>query len=173
VIEAGAVGVNLEDNTGRGNELSPLEQQVERLAAAREAARSGGVHVVINGRIDTYLYQAGEAATRLEDTLKRARAYHQAGADSIFVPGVTDLALIEVLVREIPAPLNILVRPGAPSAPELFAVGVKRLSIGGAAMQATMGLVREIARELREQGTYTNMAAHPFSHAEGTKLFSK
>ena len=171
VIEAGAVGVNLEDNTGRGNPLYSIEAQVERIVAAREAAKLGGVHVVINARTDTYLYRIGAEENRLDETLQRARTYLQAGADSIFVPGVTDLSLIEVLVREIPGPLNILAGANAPSAPELFKLGVRRISIGGAAMQATMGYVRDIARELREQGTYTQMAQHPYSHNDATNLF--
>ena len=171
VIEVGAVGVNLEDNTGRFQSLYSIEAQVERIAAAREAAKQGGVHVVINARTDTYLFQIGAEETRLEETLKRSRAYLQAGADSIFVPGVVDPSLVQVLVREIPAPLNILAGANAPSAPELFKLGVRRISIGGAAMQATMGLVRDIARELREQGTYTKFAGQSYTFADAWNLF--
>jgi 2-methylisocitrate lyase-like PEP mutase family enzyme len=173
VIAAGAVGVNLEDNTSMFKPLYPLEEQVERIAAAREAARHADLALVINARIDTYLFQIGPEATRLEETLQRARAYLQAGATSIFVPGVIDPSLIQVLVREIPAPLNIMVGPGAPSAPELFKLGVARVSIGGAAMLATMGLVRDIARELHEQGTYGQMALHTYEFTEAWKLFQK
>jgi 2-methylisocitrate lyase-like PEP mutase family enzyme len=171
VIAAGAVGVNLEDNTGRFQPLYPIEEQVERITAAHEEAQREGVHLVVNARIDTYLRQVGTEETRLEETLKRARAYLEAGADSIFVPGVLDLSLIEVLVREIPAPLNILARPGGPSAPELFKLGVRRISIGGSAMFATMGLVRDIARELREHGTYENIAQHSYTFADAWNLF--
>ncbi len=173
VIAAGAVGVNLEDNTGMFKPLYTLEEQVERIAAAREEARHASLALVINARIDTYLFQIGEEATRLEETLRRARAYLQAGADSIFVPGVIDPSIIQLLVREIPGPLNIMVQPGAPSAPELFKLGVARVSIGGAAMLATMGLVRGIARELREKGTYEQMALHAYGFADAWQLFAK
>jgi 2-methylisocitrate lyase-like PEP mutase family enzyme len=172
VIAAGAVGVNLEDNTGRFQSLYPLEEQVERVAAAREAADHASIPLVINARTDTYLFRIGAEETRLEETLRRARAYLDAGATSIFVPGVLDPALIQVLVREIPGPLNILAGPGGPSAPELFRLGVTRISIGSKAMLATMGLVREIARELREQGTFEHIASHPYSYDEATKLFA-
>lgn len=168
VIAAGAVGVNLEDNTGRSQPLYTLEAQVERITAAREAA---GLAFAINARTDVYLYQIGAAETRLGDTLRRARAYLEAGATSIFVPGVLDPALIQVLVREIPGPLNILAGPGGPSAREIFQLGVTRISIGSKAMVATMGLVRDIARELRERGTYEQIALHPYSYAEASKLF--
>jgi 2-methylisocitrate lyase-like PEP mutase family enzyme len=172
VIAAGAVGVNLEDNTGRFQPLYALEEQVERITAAREAATRAGLGLVINARIDTYLFQIGAEETRLEETLRRARAYLEAGATSILVPAVLDPSLIQVLVREIPGPLNILAGPGGPSAPELFRLGVTRISIGSKAMVATMGLIRDIARELREQGTFEQIALHPYRHAEASKLFA-
>ncbi|MFN8371420.1 MAG: isocitrate lyase/phosphoenolpyruvate mutase family protein [Anaerolineae bacterium] len=131
------------------------------------------MHVVINARTDNYLFAIGTAETRLDDTLKRARAYLEAGADCIFVPGVLDPALIQVLVREIPGPINILAGPGAPSASELFKLGVARISVGSSAMTAVMGYIRDIARELREKGTYEQIAAHTYSYAEATRLFLK
>ena len=71
VIAAGAVGVNLEDNTGLFQPLYTLEQQTERIAAAREAASHADLALFINARIDTYLCQVGEEATRLDETLRR------------------------------------------------------------------------------------------------------
>jgi 2-methylisocitrate lyase-like PEP mutase family enzyme len=173
VIKAGAVGVNLEDNTGAFKPLYSMEEQALRIAAACEEARWAGLPLVINARTDTYLFHIGEEATRLEETIRRARAYLQAGANSVFIPGVTDPALIQVLVREIPGPLNIMVGPGAPPVPELFKLGVARVSIGGAAMLATMGLVRDMARELREQGTYEQIARHAYEFTEACKLFQQ
>lgn len=173
VIKAGAVGVNLEDNTGVFKPLYSVEEQAQRIATAREEATRVGLSLVINARIDTYLFHIGDETTRLEETIRRARAYLQAGANSIFVPGVTDPSLIQILVREIPGPLNIMVGPGAPSAPELFKLGVARVSIGGAAMLATMGLVRDIARELREQGTYEQLALHAYDFTEAWMLFQQ
>jgi 2-methylisocitrate lyase-like PEP mutase family enzyme len=173
VIAAGAVGVNLEDNTGMSRPLYTLEQQVERIVAAREAARRAGLALVINARTDTYLFAIGEESTRLDDTIRRGKAYLQAGADSIFVPGAADPSLIEILVHEIPGPLNIMVGPGMLSAPELFKLGVARVSIGVAAMLATMGLARAIARELQEQGTYEHIASQSYAFADAWKLFQK
>jgi 2-methylisocitrate lyase-like PEP mutase family enzyme len=171
VLDSGVVGINLEDDIGQPNTLYTQDAEVERIAAAREQAVRMGISLVINARTDVYLAQIGAPETRLDETLRRARAYQQAGADSIFVPGVVDPALIQVLVREIPAPLNILVGPGAPSAPELFAMGVARLSVGSAAMRATMGLTRAIAHELRQQGTYEQLDLHPYPYPDATALF--
>jgi 2-methylisocitrate lyase-like PEP mutase family enzyme len=173
VIKAGAVGVNLEDSTGIFKPLYSAEEQAQRIAAAREEARRAGLSLVINARTDTYLFHIGDETTRLEETIHRARAYLQAGANSIFVPGVTDPSLIQVLVREIPGPLNIMIGPGAPSVPELFKLGVARVSIGGVAMLATMGLIRDIARELREQGTYEQIALHAYEFTEAWQLFQQ
>lgn len=172
VIASGAVGINLEDDTGQPHTLFAQDAQVERVAAARETALAAGIPIVINARTDVYLAQVGEPETRLAETLKRARAYIDAGADCIFVPGVVDPSVIHLLVREIPAPLNILVGPGAPPASELFAMGVARLSVGSAAMRAIMGLTREIAQELYEQGTYKLIGAYPYSYGEANELLS-
>ncbi|MGZ3716152.1 MAG: isocitrate lyase/PEP mutase family protein [Ktedonobacterales bacterium] len=172
VIAAGAVGVNLEDNTqDPAQPLFAVEAQVERIAAAREAAEHAGIHLVINARTDTYLTGVGEGQARLEETIRRGRAYLEAGADCIFVPLVMDAATIEVLVREIPGPLNILAIPGSLPAPDLFTLGVRRVSIGDSAMLATLGLVATIARELRERGTYTTISRDFFGFAEVKALF--
>lgn len=170
VVASGAVGVNLEDNNGTTDPLYPLDAQVERLQAARAAADSTGVHLVINARIDTYLLGAGKPETRFDETVKRATAYLAAGVDSIFVPGVVDLPTVQALVQAIPAPLNVLAGAGAPSAPELFALGVKRISVGSSPMLAIMGLTRAIARELHTQGTYDHLAAYPYSYREAMQL---
>ncbi|MBO0784344.1 MAG: isocitrate lyase/phosphoenolpyruvate mutase family protein [Ktedonobacteraceae bacterium] len=172
VMAVGAVGVNLEDSTGPFKPLLALQEQCERIAAACFEARKAEIALFINARIDTYLFQIGEEAKRLEETLSRARAYLEAGANGIFVPGVIDLSLIEVLVREIPGPLNLIVMPGIPSAPDLFQLGVVRLSIGGAAMLAAMGLIWEIAHELREQGTYQKLSQHPDGMSQAWSLFA-
>lgn len=173
VIAAGAVGVNLEDSTSDpAGSLYPVAAQTARIAAARAEAQRAELPLVINARIDTYLAN-GEPQARFDETVQRARAYLQAGADSIFVPFISDPSLIQRLVRAIPGPLNILAQPGASSAPELFKLGVARVSIGVRAMLATMGLVRSIARELHEHGTYAALVRDDYSFAEAAALFTK
>jgi len=170
VIATGAVGVNLEDSTRDPTRpLYPVEVQIERLAAAREAANRADIPLVINARVDTYLAQVGEGQARLEETIERGRAYLQAGADSIYVPYVIDRAIIQTLVRDIPGPINLLAM--VPSAPELFQLGVTRVSIGSRAMVATMGLVRKIAQELRDHGTYEAMK-QAYSYTDAQALYA-
>jgi len=172
-IKAGAVAVNLEDNArDPGTPLYSIEAQSERIAAARAEAAQAGFPFIINVRTDTYLVRTGEKAEILRETIDRAKAYRQAGADSIFVPFVIDPETIQALVKDIPGPLNIVIAPGSPPIPQLFAWGVQRISIGSIATLATMGLVRDIAHELRETGTYETLTQHLMSDAQANALFA-
>ena len=156
VIAAGAVGINIEDaHTEPVSPLRPTGEQAERIAAARTAADAAGVALFINARVDTYLRQVGDAAGRLPETLDRARAYLDAGADGVFVPGVTDPATVAALAAGIDAPVNILVGPGAPNVAELSKLGVARVSLGSWLAEAAYAVVRRAAEELVNDGTYT------------------
>lgn len=160
VLASGAVGVNIEDvAAGRGDALRPTSEQVERIASARASADAAGVGLFVNARIDTYLRGIGDSGSRLDDTLARATAYLAAGADGIFVPGVVDLEVVRRLAAAIPAPLNILVGPGAPSVAELAAVGVRRISLGSSVAAAAYAVAERAARELLTTGTYDSVSA--------------
>ncbi|MEV0803944.1 isocitrate lyase/phosphoenolpyruvate mutase family protein [Kribbella sp. NPDC050281] len=142
VIEAGAVGINLEDSSG-GSLIDPA-LQAERIAAARAIDRE----LVINARTDTYLFGDGSG------TIERAKLYAEAGADVLFVPGVVDAATIRELVAASPLPLNVMVGPGAPTVAELTALGVTRISVGPAITAGAYGLATAAAKELLTSGTY-------------------
>ncbi|MEV6205731.1 isocitrate lyase/phosphoenolpyruvate mutase family protein [Kitasatospora sp. NPDC051914] len=159
VIAAGAVGVNIEDASSDGTPgLRPVEEQAERIAAARAAADEAGVPLYINARIDTYLRAVGTEETRVKETLDRARAYLDAGATGIFVPGVTDAETVAALTEGIPAPVNILAGPGAPTVAELSELGVARVSLGSSVAEAAYAVVRRVASELVATGTYESLA---------------
>ena len=166
VIAAGAIGMNLEDVTGDDESSHvALPLQVEKIRAIRETASSASVPLVLNARTDIYLMPIGEATTRFERTVERLRAYRKAGADCLFAPGVSNRDTIAELVKAIGAPLNILISSGCPSLAELEKIGVARVSAGSAVMRATLGLVRRIAKELMERGTYDSLfdGAIPFA----------
>jgi 2-methylisocitrate lyase-like PEP mutase family enzyme len=119
---------------------------------------------VINGRTDVFWRDVGAASERVERAIERANAYYEAGSDCVFVPGVTDPVVIESLVDGIDGPVNVLGGPGAPTVSELDELGVARVSVGSGPMRATLGLLREISSELRDEGTYTSMeSAVPYS----------
>jgi 2-methylisocitrate lyase-like PEP mutase family enzyme len=172
VIQAGAVGMNFEDATGRAEQpLTDQGLQVERIHAIREAATKLEVPLVLNARTDVYLLQVGSPAKRYDEAVKRLDAYRDAGADCVFLPGVRDLPTIARVVSDLGCPVNILAGPGSPSITELTAAGVKRISLGSGPMRATLGLLRRLAQEVNAQGTYSLMDASP-SHAEINQLMS-
>ena len=157
VIAAGAIGLNLEDATDEGR-LLDLTLQAERLRAVREAGAAARVPLVVNARTDAFEMKQWSPAERFAAAVRRANAYRSAGADSLFVPHVSDLETIGRLAREITGPLNVIAGPPAPPLDQLEALGVRRASLGPRVAQATLGLIRRIARELRERGTYDAMA---------------
>ena len=157
-IEAGAVGMNLEDGTDDGaHPVAELSLQLERIRAVREAALKTGVLLVLNARTDVYLAKIGDPAKRYDETVRRLVAFRGAGADCVFVPGLTDADTIGRIVADVRCPVNILAGPGAPSTPELEKLGVARVSVGSGAMRATLGLVQRIAAELKSAGTYAGL----------------
>jgi len=158
VIEAGAVGMNLEDvMEDQALPLAELSSQVEKIRAVKEAALKTGVLLVLNARTDVYLKEVGAPGSRYDETIRRLVAYRDAGADCVFVPGLRDTETIGRLVRDVQCPVNILGGPGSPSVPELEKLGVARVTVGSSAMRATLGLVRRIAEELKSSGTYATL----------------
>lgn len=160
VIEAGAVGLNLEDSPGRdGAPMLDIAVQAERLSAARAAADAAGVRLFVNARIDTYIKKVGDDDTqRFDETVRRAKAYVAAGADGVFVPLVYNADVIARLVTAVGAPLNLIGGPGVPSIPELQRLGVARVSVGPGLARAVMSFVRRSATQLLTDGTYDTLA---------------
>lgn len=164
VLDAGAVGLNLEDGADRAaRRLTDVARQAECLAAARAASPD----LFVNARVDVYLYQWGDEEARFDETVRRAAAYVAAGADGIFVPGVADAATIGRLAAAIDAPLNVLAGPGAPSVGALRALGVARVSVGASLARSVLGHVRRAAAEVLGAGTYDAMRdGVPFAEAD-------
>ena len=162
LVDAGAVGLNLEDS--KGGALVDLPIQIAKIQTLR---RTG---VVINARTDIYVI--GDPATRFERTVERLLAYRDAGADCLFAPGVRDEETIARLVAALQFPLNILAGPGTPPVTRLQELGVRRVSLGSGPMRATLGLMRRIAEEFRDSGTYTQMLDGTIPYAEVNASFS-
>ncbi len=151
VLEAGVVGINLEDSDAGG--LVDPAVHASRIAAARGVAVAAGIDLVINARTDTYLFGDGK------DTIERAMVYAEAGADLLFVPGVVDAATIRELVDGSPLPLNVMAGPGAPTVAEFAALGVTRISVGPAIATAAYALAKAAATELLTTGSYRTISA--------------
>lgn len=173
VIEAGAVGINLEDVDGSSQQsLADVPLQIEKIQAVREASKSAGVPLVLNARTDVYLLQIGDPAKRYDQAVRRLRVYREAGADCVFLPGVRDAPTIGRLVSDLQCPVNILAGPGSPSIPELRKLGVARVSLGSGPARAALGLVRRVAEEVRSKGTYTTLEGAP-SHSEINRMLER
>ncbi|WIY05750.1 isocitrate lyase/phosphoenolpyruvate mutase family protein [Amycolatopsis mongoliensis] len=155
IIGAGAVGVNVEDSKAPGGPLFDASEQAARLRAGRDAAAKAGLpELVINVRTDVFLFGIGEEAGRLDDVIERAGVYAEAGADSLFVPGLIDLDALTTLVKAVPVPVNVMTWPGAPTIAEFEAAGVRRVSLGTAVSQAAYTVAKRATEELLATGTY-------------------
>ena len=147
-VEVGAVGGNLEDQVG--GTLFAIDEAVDRIAAARDAAPAGSF--VLNARTDTWF--GGATGDPFEATLERASRYLEAGADCVFVPGVSAEDDVRRLAGAIPAPLNIVAGLASlTDAPTLFSLGVKRVSLGGSLTRAAYSFLERAGRELIGPGT--------------------
>jgi 2-methylisocitrate lyase-like PEP mutase family enzyme len=170
LILCGAVGMNLED-MAKG-ELLPLAEQIDKIRALKAAAESAGVPLVLNARTDIFLAHHGEAATRFDRAVERLNAYHEAGADCLFAPGVADAETIGKLAAALKGPLNILATVGSPSIPEMKRLGVKRVSVGSGPSRVALGALQKFAREMRDQGTFTALATAAIPYPEVQKLLA-
>lgn len=146
----GAVGINLEDGLG------PVDRHAAKIAAVKSAAPG----LFVNARTDTYWLGDGEG------TRGRLDAYRAAGADGLFVPGLTDPAEIASLVRHLgDTPLNILYTPTGPSFPHLTDLGVRRISLGSLLYRRALGAALETVADIRA-GRVPRGAAPSYAEVE-------
>ncbi len=151
-VDAGAAGCSIEDWTGdteRG--FYEENESVERVAAAVEAA---GSELVVTARCEALLYQHPDGFAMV---LRRLQRFAEVGAPCVYAPGVTDPAQIEILVREVGAPVNQLVgvRGAGATVGQMTKLGVRRLSVGASLMRTTVGPLIAAAQEMSDKGTFT------------------
>ncbi|WP_341717400.1 isocitrate lyase/phosphoenolpyruvate mutase family protein [Micromonospora sp. FIMYZ51] len=137
LLEAGAVGLNLEDSDPRTGALVDAEEQAELLAGVRAAADTAGVAVVLNARVDVFLHPDRKPAERLAEAIRRGRRYLAAGADCVYPIVLAEPAALGSFVEAMAAPVNVLARAGVPTIAELAALGVARVSYGSGLYAAT------------------------------------
>jgi 2-methylisocitrate lyase-like PEP mutase family enzyme len=167
VVDAGAVGINLEDGNAAPSLLAAKIEHVKR-AVART-----GADVFVNARTDVYLKGLVPDAARVEETLARAKTYRDAGADGIFVPGVVAPAAIRAIAEAAGLPLNVLAWSGLAPASELAALGVRRLSAGSALAQIAFGRASAAAAAFLRDGRSEPLREGVFGFAEMNALFAR
>ena len=167
IIDAGAVGINIEDGEGTPELLA------EKIEKARKTAEKLGVNVFINARTDVYLAEIGAPESRAAETIERAARYREAGANGIFVPGLSEASDIKVIVPEIRMPLNVMAVPDLPDAKELKKLGVRRLSAGTGIPQSIWNRVAELAKGFLGTGDSRPMFESSMSYGKLQKLFTR
>jgi 2-methylisocitrate lyase-like PEP mutase family enzyme len=151
---AGLVGGSIEDSTNRLDDpIYEIGAAAERIQAAAEAAHALSFPFTLTARAENYLHGRNDLA----DTIKRLQAYQQAGADVLYAPGLTRKEDIETVVRSVDRPVNVLAGLGDNPLgfATLSALGVRRISVGGALARAALGAFLRAAHEMRDDGTFT------------------
>lgn len=148
VIEAGAVGINFEDQIVGEKELYSIEEQCARINAVREAAEQSSIPIFINGRTDIFFKAdpTNHNDNHVEEAIHRASAYAESGASGFFVPGLNDTKLIEKLCRLSPIPINIMVQTDTPTSKKLGELGVARISYGPRPYCLAINALKEAGR---------------------------
>ena len=147
VIDAGAIGVNFEDQVVGGSGVYPISRQAERIRAIRSLADSRGIPLFINARTDLFLQEGDRTkhVALLDEAVARARAYADAGGNGFFAPGLADEELIRKFCEASPVPVNIMMMPGVSAPKRLGELGVARVSYGPGPYRAMMAKLKEDA----------------------------
>lgn len=153
LIGAGAVGINLED--GR----EPHELHLRKIEAARAAAVEAGVDLYINARTDVFVKQLVPPDEALSETIRRARAFKEAGASGLFVPFAMKPDDIKMIAAAVDLPLNIMAWPGVPDATALKALGARRLSAATWVFRAAASAAAEVAAGFLQTGDSAALSA--------------
>ncbi len=149
LADAGAAGCSIEDYDPSTSTVDSLDAAAAAVAEAATACAEHGL--VLTARAENHLYRSEPEL--LADTIERLQAYEAAGADVLYAPGLSTAADIGAVVAAVGRPVNVLARPNGPSVPELAALGVRRVSIGGAMYNAAARCLAGAVDEMLEHGT--------------------
>ncbi|MCC7400255.1 MAG: isocitrate lyase/phosphoenolpyruvate mutase family protein [Chitinophagaceae bacterium] len=170
VIEAGAVGINLEDADSHTKKLYDLDRQLAKIKAVKEVSRQKGVNLFLNARTDAIELAPGDLKEKAQACIERAKAFEDAGADGIFVPFVPDMETIAFLKKGIKLPLNVLMGNTLDVA-ELRKLKINRVSIGGKPMLATLEHLKKIAGELRSGNDWPSLFTKDLTYPQVNNWF--
>jgi len=165
--EAGVAGLSVEDSTGRSDKpLYDFDQAVARVTAARQALDKSGSGVLLTARAECFL--VGHADP-LAESIRRLKAYAAAGADCLYAPGLKTPEQIKAVVTAVaPKPVNVLMGGPGLTVPELAALGVRRVSTGGALARAAWQGFIQTAKEIADAGSFESLGkAISFGELDG------
>lgn len=170
-VAAGVAGLSIEDSTGEPTRpLYPMDEAVERMRAARRAIDRAGGEALLVGRAECFLVGRPDLA----ETIARLQAYAHAGADCLYAPGLRSREQIAAVVEALaPRPVNVLIGAALGlTVDDLAALGVRRISVGGALSRCAWGAFMRAAREMAEHGRFDGLA-NAATHAEMNALFDQ
>jgi len=145
-IETGVAGLSIEDRDGRA--FFPKDEAIARIRAARQAIDRSGQDVILVGRCEAYLMQTLD----LDEVITRLNAYGAAGADCLYAPGIKDLDAIARIVGSVSKPVNANLTGTGASVDQMAAIGVRRVSVGGALAKATYAAFDDFVARLKHEG---------------------
>ncbi|GAA0716390.1 isocitrate lyase/phosphoenolpyruvate mutase family protein [Clostridium malenominatum] len=161
LISFGAAGINIEDGSNKLEQpLHSVEFQVEKIKAIRKYVNQQNMPFIINGRTDVYWLGIND----YKEALNRSILYYEAGADNIFIPGVSAYELILKLKKDLPCPLNILVTEKTPSLDELSNIGVEVLSLGSAQYRATVSNLENTCDDILNHQNFKTVTEEVISY---------
>ena len=166
VLDAGVVGINIEDGV---DEPALLAKKIE---AIKQAAAAMNVDLFINARTDVYLQNLVADEHKVEETLKRSVIYRSAGADGLFVPALAEPTQISRVTAGTVLPVNLLAWPGLPKVNELAKLGVRRLSAGSGIPQIAWQQVAHLAETFFAEGDSDLFTKDYMAHARLQQLFA-
>lgn len=172
VIDAGAIGFNLEDTRHGLQGMISIDTMVERIQLAKEVAEKREIPVYLNARVDTFTQEQWSTEQQIDEAVKRAKAYQQAGADGIFVPFIQDINIIRQLKPQIELPMNVMYTASL-KVDELKKLGVERISIGSRPAMSLYGKLRRMTQQIHQTDDWKFLAEDIISYDEWNEWFSE
>ncbi|HMA48245.1 MAG TPA: isocitrate lyase/phosphoenolpyruvate mutase family protein [Magnetospirillaceae bacterium] len=166
ILDAGAVGINIEDG---GQPPALLAAKIERV---KGVAAAKGIDLFVNARTDVYLRGLVPEPRRIAESLARGKTYREAGADGLFVPGLIANEGIEAVVKGADLPVNLLAWPGLAGAEELGALGVKRISAGSGIAQRVWAEAERLASDFLRDGRSEPLSEGALDYGRLQQLFA-
>ena len=175
LLSTGIVGINFEDYDKQTESLFPLEVQCERIGLIRKISEALGVPLFINARTDVYL--RGKVfiteEEKLSETIKRGKAYIEAGADCLFPPAMKIKDDLEKLIATLKCPVNVIAIPGIPDFKSLQQIGVARLSLGPGFLKVAIKAMKDVALKLKNYEGLSEVTGIDVTSADLKTLVTK
>ena len=171
IIEAGIVGINIEDTDKKTNTLLPVEVQCKKIKLIKKVSEEMNVPLFINARTDVYLRSGDNAAAnKLEETIKRGFAYKDAGADCFYPITMNNAEDISSTIQQLQMPVNIIIMPGIPKLMDLEKMGVARVSLGPSFLKYAIKAMKNLAEKLKSHAGMNDIIENEITSAYIKKL---